>query len=31
MLSLLKNLKFITPDSNITVLTDVDVDNGSIF
>lgn len=31
MLSLLKNLKFITPDSNITVLTDADVDNGSIF
>jgi hypothetical protein len=31
MLSLLKNLKFISPDSNITVLTDADVDNGSIF
>jgi N,N-dimethylformamidase beta subunit-like protein len=31
MLSLLKNLKLITPDSNITVLTDGDVDNGSIF
>jgi len=31
MLSLLKNLKLISPDSNITVLTDADVDNGSIF
>jgi hypothetical protein len=31
MLSLLKNLKLIGPDSNITVLTDADVDNGSIF
>ena len=31
MLSLLKNLKFISPDSNITVLTDANVDNGSIF
>ena len=31
MLSLLKNFKLISPDSNITVLTDADVDNGSIF
>jgi len=31
MLSLLKNLKLVSPDSNITVLTDADVDNGSIF
>jgi hypothetical protein len=31
MLALLKNLKLISPDSNITVLTDADVDNGSIF
>ena len=31
MLSLLKNLKFITPESNITVLTDADVDNEWIF
>jgi hypothetical protein len=31
MLSLLKDLKLISPDSNITVLTDSDVDNGSIF
>src|SRR5712692_1727192 len=31
MLSLLKNLKLIGSDSNITVLTDADIDNGSIF
>jgi hypothetical protein len=31
MLSLLKNFRLISPDSNITVLTDADVDNGSIF
>jgi hypothetical protein len=31
MLSLLRNLKWLTGDSNITVLTDTDVDNGSIF
>ena len=31
MLSLLKNFKLISPDSNITVLTDADIDNGSIF
>ena len=31
MLSLINNLKLIGPDSNITVLTDADVDNGSIF
>ena len=31
MLSILKNFKLISPDSNITVLTDADVDNGSIF
>jgi hypothetical protein len=31
MLSLLKNFKLISPDSNITVLTDAGVDNGSIF
>ena len=31
MLSLLKNFKLISPDSNITVLTDAHVDNGSIF
>lgn len=31
MLSLLKNLKLISPQSNITVLTDVDVNNGLIF
>jgi hypothetical protein len=31
MLSLLKDFKLISPDSNITVLTDADVDNGSIF
>jgi len=31
MLSLLKELKLRGPDSNITVLTDADVDNGSIF
>jgi hypothetical protein len=31
MLSLLKNFKLISPDSNITVLTDADVDNGSVF
>jgi hypothetical protein len=31
MLSLLKNFKLISPGSNITVLTDADVDNGSIF
>jgi N,N-dimethylformamidase beta subunit-like, C-terminal len=31
MLSLINNLKLIGPDSNITVLTDADVDNASIF
>lgn len=31
MLSLLKNFKLISPGSYITVLTDADVDNGSIF
>jgi hypothetical protein len=31
MLSLLNNLKLISPQSNITVLTDVDVNNGLIF
>lgn len=31
MLSLLKNLKLISPDSDITVLTDTDVDDGLIF
>jgi hypothetical protein len=31
MLSLLKSFKLISSDSNITVLTDADVDNGSIF
>ena len=31
ILSLLKNFKLISPASNITVLTDADVDNGSIF
>lgn len=31
MLSILKNFKLISPYSNITVLTDADVDNGSIF
>lgn len=31
MLSMLKNLKLITPQSNITVLTDIDVNNGLIF
>ncbi len=31
MLSLLNNLKLISPHSNITVLTDVDVNNGVIF
>jgi hypothetical protein len=31
MLSLLKNFKLISPGSNITVLTDADVDNGLIF
>lgn len=31
MLQLLSNLKWITQQSNITVLTDADVDNGSIF
>jgi hypothetical protein len=31
MLSLLKNFKLISPSSNITVLTDADVDNGLIF
>ena len=31
MLNLLSNLKWLTQDSNITVLTDADVDEGSIF
>jgi hypothetical protein len=31
MLSLLKSFKLMSPDSNITVLTDAYVDNGSIF
>jgi hypothetical protein len=31
MLSLLKDLRLTSPESNITVLTDSDVDNGSIF
>jgi len=31
MLSLLRNLKLISPESDITVLTDADIDNGSIF
>jgi N,N-dimethylformamidase beta subunit-like, C-terminal len=31
MLYLLNNLKWLTPDTNITVLTDADVDSGSIF
>jgi hypothetical protein len=31
MLSLFKNLRLTSPESNITVLTDSDVDNGSIF
>ena len=31
MLSILKNFKLISPNSNITVLTDADVDNGLIF
>src|SRR5690348_17712377 len=31
MLQLLSNLKWITQQSNITVLTDADVDNGYIF
>jgi N,N-dimethylformamidase beta subunit-like protein len=31
MLSLLKDLRLTSPESNITVLTDPDVDNGSIF
>jgi hypothetical protein len=31
IISLLKNFKLISPHSNITVLTDADVDNGSIF
>jgi hypothetical protein len=31
MLSILKNFKLISPNSNITVLTDSDVDNGLIF
>jgi len=31
MLQLAGNLKWITQKSNITVLTDADVDNGSIF
>jgi hypothetical protein len=31
MLSLLNDLKLTSPESNITVLTDSDVDNGSIF
>ncbi|MGC1927988.1 MAG: hypothetical protein WA667_03365, partial [Candidatus Nitrosopolaris sp.] len=31
MHSLLKNLKLLSTNSDITVLTDADVDNGSIF
>lgn len=31
MLKLIANIKWIAPQSNITVLTDADVDNGSIF
>jgi len=31
MLSLLKNLKLVSPESDIAILTDADVDNGSIF
>jgi hypothetical protein len=31
MLSILKNFKLISPNSNVTVMTDSDVDNGSIF
>jgi N,N-dimethylformamidase beta subunit-like, C-terminal len=31
MLKLIANLKWIAPESNVTVLTDADVDNGSIF
>jgi hypothetical protein len=31
MLDLLQNIKWITPDSNVTVLTDTNVDSGGIF
>jgi N,N-dimethylformamidase beta subunit-like protein len=31
MLKLIANLKWIAPESNVTLLTDADVDNGSIF
>jgi hypothetical protein len=31
MLDLLQNVKWVTPDSNVTVLTDTDVDSGGIF
>jgi hypothetical protein len=31
MVYLLKNIKWLTPQSNITLLTDADVDNGIIF
>jgi N,N-dimethylformamidase beta subunit-like, C-terminal len=31
MLKLIANLKWVAPESNVTVLTDANVDNGSIF
>ena len=31
MVYLLENIKWLTPQSNITLLTDADVDNGTIF